>query len=167
MLREVYPERCRRARKDTGENRWTLVCTGHAAVPDKGRVRITPNYLTWELPLAILFVFSDRKGSGKTCLVMALLSLLRQQGKSGAYYKPFSAAPEGDPDVAAVSAGFPDLEIPSPVALPAALTPELGRQVGGGGKSILTSSWIWQGPIWTGWTCAQPGCERLTFGEPA
>ncbi len=129
MLRGVYPERSRRARKDTGENRRTLVCIGHAAVLDKGRVRITPSYLTWELRLAILFVFSDRKGSGKTCLVMALLSLLRQQGKSGGYYKPFSAAPEADPDVAAVSAGFPDLEIPSPVALTAALTPELGRQV--------------------------------------
>ena len=79
--------------------------------------------------MAILFVFSDRKGAGKTCLVMALLSLLRQQGKSGAYYKPFSAAPGADPDVAAVSAGFPCLEIPPPIALPAALTPELGRQV--------------------------------------
>ena len=80
--------------------------------------------------MAILFVLSDRKGSGKTCLAMALLSLLRQQGKRGAYYKPFSAAPEADPDVAAVSTGFPDLEIPPPVSLPAALTPELGRQVG-------------------------------------
>jgi BioD-like phosphotransacetylase family protein len=79
--------------------------------------------------LAILFVLSDKKGSGKTCLVMALLSLLRQQGKSGAYYKPFSAAPEVDPDVAAVSAGFPDLEIPPPASLPAALTPELGHQI--------------------------------------
>ena len=79
--------------------------------------------------MAILFVFSDRKGSGKTCLVMALLFLLRQQGKSGAYYKPFSAAPEADPDVAAVSAGFPDLEIPPPASLPTTLTPELSRQV--------------------------------------
>ena len=80
--------------------------------------------------MAILFVISARKGSGKTCLVMALLSLLRQQGKSGAYYKPFSATPEADPDVAAVSAGFPGLEIPPPVAFPASLTPELIRQAG-------------------------------------
>ena len=79
--------------------------------------------------MAILFVLSDRKGSGKTCLVMALLSLLGQQGKSGAYYKPFSAAPEADPDVAAVSAVFPDLDIPPPVSLPTQLTQELGRQV--------------------------------------
>jgi len=79
--------------------------------------------------LAILFVLSDKKGSGKTCMVMALLSLLRQQGKSGTYYKPFSAAPEADPDVSAVSAGFPDLEIPPPVSLPTRLTPELGQQV--------------------------------------
>ncbi len=79
--------------------------------------------------MAILFVLSDRKGVGKTCLVMALLSLLRQQGKSLAYYKPFSPAPEADPDVAAVSAAFPGLEIPPPLALPAGLTPELARQV--------------------------------------
>ena len=79
--------------------------------------------------MAILFVLSDKKGAGKTCLAMALLSLLGQQGKRGAYYKPFSAAPEADPDVAAVSAGFPDLEIPPPISLPAALTTEMGRQV--------------------------------------
>ena len=81
--------------------------------------------------MAILFVLSDKKGAGKTSLVMALLSLLRQQEKRGVYYKPFSAAPEADPDVAAVAAGFPDLEIPPPVPLPAALTPELSRQLSG------------------------------------
>ena len=101
-----------------------------SAAPGSGRVRITPEYLPWGLPLAILFVLSDRKGAGKTCLVMALLSLLVQQGKSGAYYKPFSATPEADPDVAAVSAGCPDLEIPAPVSLPASLNPDLGRQIG-------------------------------------
>ena len=79
--------------------------------------------------MAILFVLSDKKGVGKTCLAMALLSLLGQRGKRGAYYKPFSAAPRADPDVSAVSAGFPDLEIPPPISLPAALTTELGRQV--------------------------------------
>ena len=60
---------------------------------------------------------------------MALLSLLRQRGKLGAYYKPFSAAPEADQDVAAVSTVFPDLEIPPPVFPPSTLTLELGRQV--------------------------------------
>ncbi len=79
--------------------------------------------------MAILFVLSDKKGSGKTCMAMALLSLLRQQGKRGAYYKPFSAAPEADADVAAVSAVFPDLEIPPPVSLPTRLSPELAQQV--------------------------------------
>ena len=70
---------------------------------------------------------------------MALLSLLRQQGKSAAYYKPFSVAPESDPDLAAVLAGFPDLEIPTPVSLPATLTPELGRQVSAGVTALQAS----------------------------
>lgn len=90
--------------------------------------------------MAILFVLSDRKGSGKTSLLMALLSLLRQQGKHGAYYKPFSAAPESDPDVAAVFAGFPDLDIPPPVSLPATLTPELARQVSARVTALQASS---------------------------
>ena len=103
---------------------------GRAPKTGKGRVRITPEYLPWGVPLAILFVLSDRKGAGKTCLVMAMLSLLAQRGKSGAYFKPFSATPEADPDLAAVSAGFPDLEIPAPVSLPASLNPELTHQIG-------------------------------------
>ena len=90
--------------------------------------------------MAILFVLSDKKGAGKTCLVMALLSLLRRQEKRGVYYKPFSAAPEADPDVAAVAAGFPDLQIPPPVPLPAALTPELGRQLSGIVTALQASS---------------------------
>ena len=90
--------------------------------------------------MAILFVLSDKKGSGKTSLIMALLYMLRQQGKSATYYKPFSAAPGSDPDVAAVSTAFPYLEIPPSVSLPATLTSELGREIAENATSLHAAS---------------------------
>ena len=50
--------------------------------------------------MAVLQITGDSPGSGKTSLTGALLLLLAQEGKSGAYYKPLSPAGEEDQDVA-------------------------------------------------------------------
>ncbi len=50
--------------------------------------------------MSILYVTSDRDGAGKTALATALLSKLREEGKSVGYAKLFSRDPASDGDVA-------------------------------------------------------------------
>ena len=53
--------------------------------------------------MGVIQVVSNHPGAGKTCLIGALLLRLSQQGRKVAYYKPLSATPENDPDVAFIS----------------------------------------------------------------
>ena len=50
--------------------------------------------------MSILYVTSNRDGAGKTALATALLSKLREEGKSVGYAKLFSGNPGSDGDVA-------------------------------------------------------------------
>lgn len=65
-----------------------------------------------------LLVSALRPGSGKTCLVGALLARLKSEGKRAAYYKPFSLNADNDPDVAFIREqllsgdGLPDIPAP-------------------------------------------------------
>ena len=65
-----------------------------------------------------LLVSALQPGSGKTCLISALLARLRSEGKRVAYYKPFSLKIDNDPDVAFIGEyllsgdGLPDIPAP-------------------------------------------------------
>ena len=65
-----------------------------------------------------LLVSAFQPGSGKTCLVSALLALLKSDGKRVAYYKPFSSTTDDDPDVSFIGEyilgadGLPDIPAP-------------------------------------------------------
>ena len=50
--------------------------------------------------MAALSIVSNRPGAGKTCLAGALARRHALAGRRVAYYKPFSAKPDTDPDVA-------------------------------------------------------------------
>ncbi len=87
--------------------------------------------------MAVLEIVGDRPRSGKTSLAAALLTLASSRGRKVSYYKPLSASPAGDPDVAFVSqqilasTGKPD--VPAPHELPrrgdSSLSPESCRQI--------------------------------------
>ena len=68
-----------------------------------------------------LLVSALQPGSGKTCLISALLARLKSEGKRAAYYKPFSLDADYDPDVAFISEhllwgdGLPN--VPAPQSL--------------------------------------------------
>ena len=71
--------------------------------------------------MGILQIVSQRPQAGKTSLAAALCLTLAQAGKTAGYYKPVSAQPDTDPDVAFIreeilkpSAGP---EVPSPLGL--------------------------------------------------
>lgn len=53
--------------------------------------------------MVVLQVTANRPGAGKTSLIGALLSQQAAEGKTAAYYKPFSPAPDNDPDVSFIS----------------------------------------------------------------
>ena len=64
--------------------------------------------------MAISFLLSDKKGTGKTAMAAAMMMFLRDKNKRAAYYKPFSDSPESDGDVSFISGVFDDLDIPAP-----------------------------------------------------
>ena len=72
--------------------------------------------------MAVLQVVGDRPGTGKTCLVGAILTHLAATGRRAAYFKPFSDDPQADADVGFISthllagAGFP--QVPAPIQTP-------------------------------------------------
>jgi len=72
--------------------------------------------------VAVLQVVGDRPGTGKTCLVGAILTHLAATGRSAAYFKPFSDHPQADADVAFISthllAGAGDPQVPAPIQTP-------------------------------------------------
>ena len=90
--------------------------------------------------MAVLQVVGDRPGTGKTCLVGAILTHLAATGRSAAYFKPFSNNPQADADVAFISAhllagdGAP--QVPAPIQTPpessgpATLTDQARQEVG-------------------------------------
>lgn len=53
--------------------------------------------------MTVLQVVGDRHGTGKTCLVGAILTHLAATGRSTAYFKPFSDHPQTDADQALLS----------------------------------------------------------------
>ena len=69
-----------------------------------------------------LLVSALQSGSGKTCMISALLARLKSAGKKVAYYKPFSLNTDDDPDAAFIGEyllggdGLPG--IPAPRLLP-------------------------------------------------
>ena len=73
--------------------------------------------------MATLNIVSTRPGSGKTCLAGALAWRKATAGNKVAYYKPLSATPEADPDLAFISSLLESLDIsqaqvPSPLLQP-------------------------------------------------
>lgn len=90
--------------------------------------------------MAVLQVVGDRPGTGKTCLVGAILTHLAATGRSAAYFKPFSNHPQADADVAFISthllAGAGDPQVPAPIqtpqedSSPTILTGPAGQEVG-------------------------------------
>ena len=72
--------------------------------------------------MAVLQVVGDRPGTGKTCLVGAILTHLAATGRSAAYFKPFSNHPLADADVAFISthllAGAGNPQVPAPIQTP-------------------------------------------------
>ncbi|HLF05257.1 MAG TPA: DRTGG domain-containing protein [Dehalococcoidia bacterium] len=87
--------------------------------------------------MPVLQVIGDRPGAGKTCLIGALLSRLAGEGKVAGYYRPFSASPQADPDVAffarhlpAVDSGAPAVPAPQPLARIPGPGPDLAEAVG-------------------------------------
>ena len=90
--------------------------------------------------MAVLQVVGNRPGTGKTCLVGAILTHLAATGRSAAYFKPFSDHPGADADVAFISthllAGAGDSKVPAPVqtpqedSSPTMLTSRTGQEVG-------------------------------------
>ena len=90
--------------------------------------------------MAVLQVLGDRPGTGKTCLVGAILTHLASTGRSAAYFKPFANHPQADADVAFISthllAGAGDPQVPAPIQTPqedassTMLTGTAGQQVG-------------------------------------
>ncbi len=75
--------------------------------------------------MSVLNVVSNRPGAGKTCLAAALSRLGVAAGKKVACYKPRSANPESDPDLAFLrsllaDAGSPQESVPDPVSSPLA-----------------------------------------------
>ena len=67
--------------------------------------------------MGISFLLSDKKGTGKTAMAGVMMTLLRDSGKTVAYYKPFSESPGDDRDVEFMSGIFGDLVIPEPVPI--------------------------------------------------
>ena len=53
--------------------------------------------------MGVLLVSAHRSGTGKTSLIAALLTQMAANGQRVAYYKPFSASPGNDADVAFIS----------------------------------------------------------------
>ena len=69
--------------------------------------------------MGVLQVVGDGPKTGKTCLISALLLQLTAGDKRPAYYKPFSATPDRDADVAFMATQLqPEAAVPSPVARP-------------------------------------------------
>ena len=72
--------------------------------------------------MAVLQVVGDRPGTGKTCLVGAILTYMAATGRSAAYFKPFAIHPQADADVTFISnhllAGAGDPQVPAPVQTP-------------------------------------------------
>ena len=90
--------------------------------------------------MAVLQVVGNRPGTGKTCLVGAILTHLAATGRSAAYFKPFSDHPQADADVAFISthllAGAVSPQVPAPIQTPqedpstTMLTGPAGQEVG-------------------------------------
>ena len=53
--------------------------------------------------MAVLYITSDRPAAGKTALAGALATGLSGSGRGVGYFKPLSASPEDDPDVAFIA----------------------------------------------------------------
>ena len=76
-----------------------------------------------EARLATLNIVSTRPGAGKTCLAGALAQREAARGRKVAYYKPLSADPASDPDLAFMagmleSLGSPQDAVPAPFPQP-------------------------------------------------
>ena len=67
--------------------------------------------------MGISFLLSDKKGTGKTAIAGAIMTLVRDSGKTIAYYKPFSDSLGDDRDIEFISGVFGDLVIPPPVPI--------------------------------------------------
>ena len=72
--------------------------------------------------MAVLQIVADQPGAGKTSLAGALLLHSVESGTRAAYYKPFSAIPNEDPDVALVTQSLlgagSSPQVPSPHPFP-------------------------------------------------
>ncbi len=72
--------------------------------------------------MAVLYITSDRPAAGKTALAGALAAGLSGAGKGVGYFKPFSASPQDDPDVAfvrgSVLSGEDDASQPATLPMP-------------------------------------------------
>ena len=85
--------------------------------------------------MSLLYITSDRPGTGKTVLALSLLAGLRQEDRRVGYFKPFLADPGSDRDVtfARQMVSYGDMVgSPSPVTLgdlPAANASEVVEQV--------------------------------------
>lgn len=85
--------------------------------------------------MGVIQVVSNHPGAGKTCLIGALLLRLSQQGRKVAYYKPFSATPENDPDVAFIVSNLltgdvpPQIPVPQPMRQPGESTSTISDQL--------------------------------------
>ena len=71
--------------------------------------------------MAVLQIVGNQSGAGKTSLAAALLLTANAAGKQAAYCKPFSDAPDSDPDAAFISqllqtSGGPPVSAPKPLA---------------------------------------------------
>ena len=77
--------------------------------------------------MGISFLLSDKKGTGKTAMAGVMMTLLRDSGKTVAYYKPFSESLGDDRDIEFISGIFGDLVIPEPVPIAQGSADEVAR----------------------------------------
>jgi BioD-like phosphotransacetylase family protein len=77
--------------------------------------------------MPVLHVIGDRPGVGKTCIIGALLSRLAQEGRPAAYWRPFSASPQADPDTAFFARYLPQADPGAPGAPLPQLLPRPGQ----------------------------------------
>ena len=115
-----------------------------------------------DYPVDILYVTSDRPGAGKTTVVSALALELSQAGRGAGYFKPFSAEPGNDADVAFIGhrtslfkvEGVPPAPLPMPEQAGDQLPEGTGREVRGMAESLAADVLLAEGP-----SLAYPGVE--------
>ena len=81
--------------------------------------------------MPVLYITSDRPAAGKTALASSLLAELSRGGRRVGYFKPFSASPQEDADVAFAAGSIAydggDIDLPPPLPV---------GEIGRGGQAL-------------------------------